>query len=236
MKKFLATLVLLLAVTSCAASKPKTAGIKGEVVAYQRIGAVASHIQTTAGDTSSWQLDESVENAIKAKLSARYTIAPVDIDRATMRRLRRVDDALTFEPGPSVTQRLRAALKPGTPPVDAYLVLSAETAKDFIGIDNQRLTGLAIYRHAGSGLQIYAVGDFFLVDARSFRIIETGPLRLPRGLGIVERPYRRLDSSLARDTSWDQFTDAQQKLINAAFQDLLRDSLDFTVKDMKLAP
>ena len=43
---------------------------------------MASQSETTAGDTSSWRLDEYVENAIKAKLSGRYTIAPVDIDRA----------------------------------------------------------------------------------------------------------------------------------------------------------
>ena len=250
MKRLLATLALLLAVTACAAPEPKTSGIKtigivsamGDTVVYQRVGAVPSHSETTSGDTSSWQLDDFVTNAIKAKLSARYTIVSIDADRAALRRPRKTDDALAFEPGPSVAQRLRAALKPGTPPVDAYLVVAAETAKDFIGPTPQRLTGLAIYRRAGSGLQIYAVCDIYLIDAHSFRIIDTASLRLERdrmfggGLETVERPYRPLSKTLARETRWDEFSDAQRKLIAAAFQNLLLDSLDFTLKDMKLAP
>jgi hypothetical protein len=248
MNRLLATLALLLAVTSCAAPpEPKTAGIKtigivsaiGDTVAYQRVGAVPSHSETTSGDASAWQLDDFVTGLIKAKLSSTYTIVPIEVDHPALNGKR---DGITASVDSPIAPRLQTALKPGTPPVDAYLVVSVASAKDFIGPTTSRLTGLAIYRRAGSGLQIYAVCDLALIDAHSFRTIDAASLRLERdrmfggSLETIERPYRRLDKSLARDTSWDQFTEAQQKLIKTAFQGLLRDSLDFTLKDMKLAP
>jgi hypothetical protein len=255
MKKLLLSLALLLAVSACTASSGpaaspaapeiKTIGIVsaiGETVIYQRVGGVPSHTETTWGDTLSWQLDDYVAETIKARLAPRYNIAPVDADPAALRRPRHADDALTFEPGPSVADRLRTALKPGTPPVDAYLVVMAESDKDFIGGTNHRLTGLAIYRRAGSGLQIYAVCNMFLVDAHSFKIIASAPLRLERdrmfggAVSTVERPYRPLDRSLQRDTRWDQFTETDRILIDVAFKNLLRDTLEYTLRDMKLAP
>ncbi len=265
MMKMLLSLALLLAASACTApSQPAvspqapgtttaditTPGIKtigivssvGDTVVYQRVGAVPSHSETTAGDTSSWQLDDYVADLIKTKLAARYTIAPVEVDHAALRRPRKEGDPLATEHGPSVTQRLQTALKPGTAPVDAYLVVSVATAKDFIGGTTHNLTGLAIYRRAGSGLQIYAVCDIFLIDAHSFKVIDTASLRLERdrmfggSLSTIERPYRTLNRSLQRETRWDQYDDAQQKLIDAAFKDLLRDSLGFTLRDMKLAP
>ncbi|MBV8654377.1 MAG: hypothetical protein JO255_23150 [Alphaproteobacteria bacterium] len=250
MKKRLLSLALLLAVSACSTSpaplvaRIKTIGVVsavGDTVAYQRVGAVPSHSETTWGDTS-WQLDDYVVETVKAKLASRYTVTPVDADPVSLRRPRDADDALAFERGPSVTQRLRAALKPGTPPVDAYLVVAAESDKDFIGGTNHRLTGLAIYRRAGSGLQVYAVCDLFLIDAHSFKIIASAPLRLERdrmfggAVSTTERPYRTLDRSLQRDTRWDQFTEADRIVIDVAFKNLLRDSLGYTVQDMKLAP
>jgi hypothetical protein len=251
MKKRLLSLVLLAAVPACSTpSAPPVAQIRtigvvsaiGDTVAYQRVGAVPSHSETTWGDTAAWQLDDYVVETVKAKLASRYTVAPVDADPAALRRPRQPDDALAFERGPSVTERLRTALKPATPPVDAYLVIAAESDKDFIGGTNHHLTGLAIYRRAGSGLQVYAVCDLFLVDAHSFKIIASAPLRLERdrmfggAVSTTERPYRTLDRSLQHDTRWDQFTEADRLVIDVAFKNLLRDSLGYTVQDMKLAP
>jgi hypothetical protein len=253
MKRSFPAVLLLLAVTACAAqpaAPTRDAGIRtigivssiGDTVAYQRVGAVPSHSETTAGDTSSWQLDDYVADVIKTKLAVRYTIAPVAVDHAALRRPRKEDDPLATESGPTVTERLQSALKPGTAPVDAYLVVSIATAKDFIGGTNHNLTGLAIYRRAGSGLQIYAVCDLALIDAHSFQTIDSASLRLERDrmfggtVSTVERAYTRLDRSLEHQTRWDQFTASQQLLIDDAFKDLLRNSLDYTLRDMKLAP
>jgi hypothetical protein len=248
MKEIIAALVSFIVLVSCTehtmpATQQQTATIRsigfasviGDQVVYQRIAYAGVSLQNwSAGRTSDWDLDNFAFEQVKQKLAASYTLVPIAIDR----------EALKASKTPVET--LRTAVKPGQPPVDAYLVLIPVYDGDFIGQYGVPLTGLGIYRSQGYSIQVYAACDLLLVDAHNFSLLGGGQLAIDLGkpgivrilqakLDSVELAHRKIPASLAQATTWSEFTPAQLAVIKHELESLLKDSLDYPLKGIGIA-
>jgi hypothetical protein len=248
MKKLFATLGLLFALTACAThSMPATpqqrtairtigfASLIGDQVVYQRIAYAGRGMENwSVGRTSDWGLDDFAFEQVKEKLAPSYSLVTVAVDR----------EALKASKTPAET--LRTAVKPGQPPVDAYLVLLPTNEGDFIGRYGTTLAGLGIYRSQGYSIQVYAACALLLVDAHSFTVLGGGQLAFDVGkpgfvrvlqgkLDTVELAHRKIPASLAKATTWNEFTPVQQAIIKREIESLLKDSLAYPLKGTGIA-
>jgi hypothetical protein len=241
MNKLIQALGLLLAiVASVAQAQTATTGGATKIgvisaidnsVAYQWGGA-GPKTDVSAGDVSTWGLDEVIVTAAKTRLAARYSVVPIAADRAAINQLFGGVGPKAGGPSPTIEQVLHTALKQPTPAVDLYLVVSSDKSGDFIGVSNVQMIGLGVYRRVSHSIQVYAVGEAILVDARSFKVLERAPLRTSSGSPHAHGP---VDKAVASARFFEQLDTSQKAQVKTALQELLRQSLDYTLKDMKFA-
>ena len=254
MKKFLIAVGLLLSLTACAsgsytapatpqqAASIKTIGIisiVGDHMTYMNMGWMQHTGEGTQGDTKNWGLDQFAFEQLTAKLSPRYKTVPIEITRS--------EKGVSAD---SVGEALRATLKPGQPPVDAYLVLYPKYSGDFISDTELSLFGLGVYRRKGSSIQVFAVCDLQLIDAKSFATLGGGKLGtsevkittgdylngkfIDKSMASGELAHRKINAKLAVANTWSEFTPEQLEEIKADIKALLKDSFDYPLKGIGL--
>tara|TARA_R110000868_G_scaffold8744_5_gene44727 strand:- start:1651 stop:2421 length:771 start_codon:yes stop_codon:yes gene_type:complete len=254
MKKLFIAVGLLLSLAACAsgsyvmpatpqqAASIKTIGIVsviGQRVTYMNMGWMKGTREESSGDTENWGFDQFALEKLTAKLSPRYKIVPIEIDRTKSTGTEK-----------SVSEALRATLKPGQPPVDAYLVLYPTYSADYISDSGAALNGLGVYRRKGSSIQVFAACDLALLDAKTFATLGGGQLgtsevkittadylsgqALSKSTRNGELAHRKINAKLAVANSWDEFTPEQLEQVKAGITSLLNDSLDYPLKGMGL--
>ncbi|MGV8997078.1 MAG: hypothetical protein ACOH12_09055 [Parvibaculaceae bacterium] len=254
MKKFMIAVGLLLSLAACAsgsyvapatpqqAASIKTIGIVsviGQRVTYMKMGWMQRTGEGSSGDTENWGFDQFALEQLTAKLSPRYKIVPIEIDRTKSTGTEK-----------SVGEALRATMKPSQPPVDAYLVLYPTESGDYISNTGLTLNGLGVYRRKGSSIQVFAACDLQLIDAKSFAILGGGQLgtsdikitagdylsgeALKKSTRDGELAHRKINSKLAVANSWEDFTPEQLNEIKTDIKALLKDSFDFPLNGIGL--
>ena len=252
MKKICVAFGILLILSACshytAAIAPEqkvalktigVASIVGDSMNYTKVGFTVFTNENSDGDTSDWGIDDFVVSEVAAKLGKQYSIVPVEVNKQAFKASK--------EP---IEKAAYAAIKPAGTPVDAYLLLVPTTVGDFIGGSYEKLHGLGIYRRPGHSIQIFAICDFLLIDAKSQDLLAGGQLgfisegvtfkdilearALSKSMMGGELAHRKIDPSLAKAKVWQEFTPDQLTEIKGITTSLLHDSFDYPLVGMGL--
>ena len=231
MKKFILALGMLIGLAAMAAGTPAVAGstlgvvsLIGDSVTYQW-GGLGPKTDISSAEISAWGLDGTVAEAVKAKLGARFTVAPVTLALAG----RPAPPAGQVPVPPKLDEVVAALRQHPLAGADFYLLVVPDTSPDFIGVTNLKMTGLGIYRRFSHGIQVYAVGQAVLLDGHSFNVLQRASLRSRSGSPHAHGP---IDSDVASQRFMNKLSDDQKAQVKTALQELLRRSLDFTLQDM----
>ena len=185
-------------------------------------------------DSKSWGIDEAVTKQIAAAIGGRFTVKKVAYDRAAFTHI-------PWSPIPNrqapVDKQLRALTNPG---VDAYFVVTKMQIADAVGHAGPNQSGLGLALESGgmfssNTVTMYAIYTIRVIDARTFKTLETEGAHLPK-TGLLPRvPIVEVDKDLWPGRMSDM-TPAKEFAIKTKMMALVQESIGSTLHYMDLAP
>jgi hypothetical protein len=201
---------------------------------------IGSTAFTNAGhemDVADWKIDDLLATEVGKMLAARFTVVPSPLPRDAF--LPGVDS--DGDPkGAKVEERFMSAASgaAGTP-VDMYVIVSAATNDDFVGMTNQHLFGMGLYRHHGifGGNQdaVFASCWMTLVDGHTGKEIDGVVVLVHSSEGFFGRAPAHVR---VKDLWDDQFTLTadSRKQVQDSMETILRDGALYSLQRMDVLP
>ncbi len=185
-------------------------------------------------DSKDWGIDEAVTKQIADAIRGRFTVKIVAYNRAAFTHI-------PWSPIPNqqapVEMPLRALTNPG---VDAYFVVSKMQIADAVGYAGPNQSGLGLAHESGGmfssdTITMYAIYTIRVIDAHTFKTLETEGAHLPK-TGLLPRvPIVEVDNSLWPGRMSDM-TPAKEAAIKTKMMALVQESIGSTLHYMDLAP
>ena len=238
-------LFLAVALASSAQAGDDLAGIKS-VAIISAIGDTVTLADADGGgrfvnaidpqriDSRNWGIDDAVTKQIAEAIRGRFVVKKVAYDRDAFTRI-------PWSPIPNrqtpVDKQLRALTNPG---VDAYFVVTKMQIADAVGHAGPNQSGLGLALESGgmftsNTVTMYAIYTIRVIDAHTFKTLETEGAHLPK-TGLLPRvPIVEVDKDLwpGRMSS---MTPAKEAAIKTKMVALVRESIGSTLHYMDLAP
>ncbi|MGN6148288.1 MAG: hypothetical protein ACTHPD_07100 [Rhizomicrobium sp.] len=197
------------------------------------VGTIFNTVHPECVPIESWGIDDLITQQLTTALAGRFTVKPVTYNRNDF-----VHVSMSVIPGTQVPveKQLRALNNPG---VDAYVVVTKMSLSNAIGDDNNTLVdGLGI-GHESSLLsqttKMFAVYAIRIVDAHTFKTLETEGAHLPKTGFLPRVPIVDVDESLWSSSAKDM-TDDQKAKARARLTSLIQESIGSTLHYTELAP
>jgi hypothetical protein len=197
------------------------------------VGTIFNTVHPECVPIESWGIDDLITQQLTTALSGRFAVKPVNYNRAVFYHLPWSPISGAQVP---VEKQLRALTNPG---VDAYIVVTRMALPNALGDDNNTyVDGLGIGHESSLFSQttkMFAIYTIRIIDAQTFKTLETEGARLPRTGFLPRVPIVDVDKSLwspsARDMTDDQEAKARERLTA-----LVQESIGSTLHYMDLAP
>jgi hypothetical protein len=241
----LAAALLLAAAGACAtvgAPTPsslrtfRTVGIVsavGDELTFTRAGLVGPGSPTRSYSIEPWGIDDLIVGRTGALLSRHFQVQPVIYRRTAFTGHEQASpvtivNLLRDDP---IKELVRTEVSPRG--LDAYVVITKATAA--YGSRGRTVAGVGIISHdavLSSYTQLHALYVIRLIDGHDFKVIDKRSAAPPDNSDMVrlEGPSRLLDSSLVPATA----DAARNQALKAAVTDLIEQSLEPTLQDLRL--
>ena len=198
------------------------------------VGTIFNTVHPECVPIESWGIDDLITQQLTTALSGRFTVKPVNYDRAAFYRLPWSPVAAGAQV--PVEKSLRALTNPG---VDAYVVVTRMSLPNALGDDNNTyVDGLGIGHESSLFSQttkMFAIYTIRIIDARTFETLETEGAHLPKTGFLPRVPIVDVDKSLW-SSSASAMTDDQKAKARARLASLIQESIGSTLHYMNLAP
>lgn len=221
----------------------KSIAIVASVPPQIRIGTKAAIIENTLDivDVPEWHLDDVAANAATEVLSTRYKV-----NRATLNGWV-FDDDSKLDKAVNQTWSIEDEVRTHAHvdnPVDLYLVITrSNTADPYLGDYQKGFIGVGISKWWNIFTTMPPLAHTYLQmtvsDGKTFKVIASTTLEdAPRKTGAfnlfeVSAPTEELEGFEWKDY-WHEMTEAQHTFVHDHIVNLLRRSIIYTVKKMKL--
>jgi hypothetical protein len=197
------------------------------------MGSLFNAVHPECVPIESWGIDDLITQQLTTALSGRFRVTPLTYDRSAFYRLPWSPMAGAQVP---VEKPLRAL---GNPGVDAYVVVTRMALPNALGDDNNTyVDGLGIGHDSSMFSQttkMYAVYTIRIIDARTFKTLETEGAHLPKTGFLPRVPVVDVDDSLWSVSASDM-TDDQKAKARTRLTALIQESIGSTLHYMELAP